>query len=57
MPGMSLIFGGLVLLMAAGVGAVVGWRRGALVGIASALGVVALGVVGYVGLLTLASPM
>jgi hypothetical protein len=55
--GLSLILGVVVLFAALGVGVAVGLRRGALAGIASAAGVVALGVLGYVALVTLMSPM
>ncbi len=46
-----------VILVALGVGLAVGRRRGPVVGIASAVGVLAAGALGYFALLALALPM
>lgn len=54
---MTLLFVLLLVPLALGVGALVGWRCGPIVGIATCLGVLAAGAVGYFGILVLALPM
>jgi hypothetical protein len=48
--GISLILASIFLALALGLGLVVGRRRGAIMGIAMGLGVLAAGVVAYIGL-------
>jgi hypothetical protein len=54
---MTLLVTILVLLVAVGVGAAVGRRRGPVVGIASGAGVVIAGALGYFAVLALSLPM
>jgi hypothetical protein len=54
---MTLYVTVFVTVVALGVGVAVGRRRGPVVGIASGVGVLAAGALGYVALLALALPM
>ena len=55
--GITLILALIVTTLAIGVGFVVARRRGPMVGIAVGLGVMAAGVVGYIGLVASTSSM
>ncbi len=54
---MTILLGLFSILMALGVGIIVGRRRGPVVGIAIGFGVLVTGCIVYVGLLALALPM
>ena len=54
---MTFLVGLLVILMALGVGIIVGRRRGLILGIAMAFGILVVGGIVYIGLLSFALPM
>ena len=55
--GITLILAWIVVALALGVGVVVGRRRGAIVGIAMGLAVLAAGLIAYVGLVASTASM